>query len=102
MICGGLEGDKRRLADVLMADTPSASSPPAMRSAFRDWTADHAHDRDLAEMALAHTIGDKTEFAYLRSNLLEPRSGLMQAWAAFVTAGNPQRSGRWDGPRVPV
>ena len=52
-----------------------------MRSAFRDWCGEQGEDRELAEIALAHAIGDATEQAYARSDLLERRRGLMQRWA---------------------
>jgi integrase len=56
------------------------------RSTFRDWAADQtAHPRDVAEMALAHTIKDKSEAAYRRSDMLERRARLMQDWATYCT-----------------
>ena len=54
------------------------------RSTFRDWAAERtAYPRDVAEMALAHTIGDKVEAAYRRGDLFEKRARLMQDWADF-------------------
>jgi integrase len=56
-----------------------------MRSAFRDWTAEETtHANEIAEMALAHAIGNKVERAYRRGDLLERRRALMEDWAAFV------------------
>jgi hypothetical protein len=40
--------------------------------------------REVAETALAHAIGDKTEAAYRRGDLFEKRRRLMKRWAAFV------------------
>ena len=37
-------------------------------------------------MALAHAIGDKTEAAYRRGELMKKREAMMEAWAGFVTA----------------
>ena len=55
------------------------------RSTFRDWAAEQtSFPREVAEAALAHTNKDKTEAAYLRSDFLEPRRQLMEAWAAFA------------------
>ena len=54
-----------------------------MRSAFRDWCADSGVSREVAEAALAHTVGG-TEGAYLRSDVLERRRGVMQAWADYL------------------
>lgn len=59
------------------------------RSAFRDWAGDAtSFPRELAEAALAHVVGDQTERAYRRSDALEKRSKLMEAWAAFCQSGN--------------
>jgi integrase len=51
------------------------------RSTFRDWAAERtAFPREVAEMALAHTIGDKVEAAYRRGDLFEKRQKMMDAW----------------------
>ena len=55
------------------------------RSTFRDWAAEcTAFPREVAEMALAHTIGDSVEAAYRRGDLFDKRRDLMEAWAEFV------------------
>src|SRR5580704_10395794 len=54
------------------------------RSSFRDWTGNETHfPRELAEAALAHVVADKAEQAYRRSDALEKRRTLMEAWAAY-------------------
>lgn len=54
------------------------------RSTFRDWAAEQTnYPREVAEMALAHAIGDKVEAAYRRGDLFEKRTKLMQAWADY-------------------
>ena len=54
------------------------------RSSFRDWAGDATNfPRDLAEMALAHRVGDETELAYRRGAAVEKRRKLMEAWARF-------------------
>lgn len=56
------------------------------RSSFRDWGSEETDfPREVLEMALAHTIADKTEAAYRRGALLEKRRTLMEAWAAYCT-----------------
>jgi len=53
------------------------------RSAFRDWCGNETpFPRDIAEAALAHTI-QGVEAAYRRSDALEKRRALMQAWAQY-------------------
>ena len=70
------------------------------RSSFRDWAAESTnHPREVAEQALAHTLGDKVEAAYRRGDLFEKRRRLMGQWGTFCTgptikdAGNVLRVG---------
>jgi len=57
------------------------------RSSFRDWAGDKTDfSRELAEAALAHTVGNATEAAYRRSDAFDKRRKLMDAWAGFVTS----------------
>lgn len=54
------------------------------RSTFRDWAAEATnYPSDMAEMALAHSIGDKVEAAYRRGDMLKKRFRMMTDWAAF-------------------
>lgn len=60
------------------------------RSTFRDWCSERTnYPRDVAEMALAHTIGDKVEAAYRRGDLFEKRRRLMREWGKFATTVLP-------------
>ena len=55
------------------------------RSSFRDWCGDTtSFPREVAEAALAHKVGDEMERAYRRSDALEKRRKLMQAWADYI------------------
>ncbi|GJD32573.1 Prophage integrase IntA [Methylobacterium adhaesivum] len=57
------------------------------RSTFRDWVGDETnYQREVAEAALSHVVGDSTEAAYRRGDALEKRRELMLAWEAFVTS----------------
>ncbi|WP_322868288.1 tyrosine-type recombinase/integrase [Bradyrhizobium ottawaense] len=54
------------------------------RSSFRDWAGNvSSFPREVVETALAHVIGDKAEQAYRRSDALDKRRKLMEAWAAY-------------------
>lgn len=56
------------------------------RSTFRDWCAESTnYPSDVAEMALAHTLRDKTEAAYRRGDLFEKRARLMTDWARYCS-----------------
>ena len=37
-------------------------------------------------MSLGHTVGNKVERAYQRSDLLEKRAVLLEKWGAYITA----------------
>ena len=55
------------------------------RSSFRDWAAEATdYPQEMAEMALAHIVGNKVEAAYRRGDMLEKRRAMMQAWASFI------------------
>ena len=55
------------------------------RTSFRTWTQEKTnYPREIAEAALAHSLKDKAEAAYARSDLLEKRAEMMEAWAQFI------------------
>ena len=56
-----------------------------LRSSFRDWCAETGKARELAEAALAHTVGG-VEGAYFRSDLFQRRRALMQEWADYLNS----------------
>lgn len=54
------------------------------RSTFRDWAAEVTdYPREMAEMALAHTVSDQVEAAYRRGDMFEKRRQMMADWDAF-------------------
>jgi integrase len=60
------------------------------RSTFRDWAAERtAYPHDLAELCLAHKVGDATVQAYRRGDGLQKRIRLMQTWADFLDKPQP-------------
>ena len=69
------------LRDTGLAD---GATVHGFRSSFRDWCADTGKPREIAEAALAHTVGG-AEGAYFRSDLFERRRRLMDQWASFLT-----------------
>ena len=57
------------------------------RSAFRDWGGERTNaPRELLEVALAHALGNQTESAYTRGDLLEKWRRVMQQWATHLAA----------------
>ena len=68
-----------------ISDIPGrVATAHGFRSTFRDWCSEQGYSRDLAERALAHTLKNKVEAAYHRTDLLEQRVPMMQAWADYV------------------
>lgn len=60
------------------------------RSSFRDWASEvTTHNHEVAEMALAHTIGNQVEAAYRRGSLYLKRVRLMDDWAAYCESAEP-------------
>jgi integrase len=65
------------------------------RSSFRDWCSERTNvPAAVAELALAHTVGDKTIAAYSRSDLFERRRRLMNQWATFCNTEEPHEQGK--------
>lgn len=75
------------------SDTPGRfATAHGFRSSFRDWASEHGYARDLAERALAHTVANKVEAAYHRTDLLEQRRPLMETWANHIFSIEPTES----------
>jgi len=74
---------------MLLRDMAPGTTVHGMRSAFRDWAGEMTHfAREVAEMALAHEVGDQTERAYRRGDALEKRRELMQQWFHYLSIAN--------------
>jgi integrase len=57
------------------------------RSTFRDWVAERTtFPAEVAEMALAHIVGTKTQRAYHRGDLMAKRRTLAENWAEYCGA----------------
>jgi integrase len=64
------------------------------RSTFRDWVAEQTDcPSAVAEMALAHSIGNAVEAAYRRGDMLDKRRPLMARWEKYCAA-SPRTMGR--------
>jgi len=80
---GGVLSDMTLTAVLRRLAVPAV--PHGMRSTFRDWAAERTtYPNEMAEMALAHTIGNKAEAAYRRGDLMERRRQMMSDWAEFL------------------
>ncbi len=60
--------------------------PHGLRSTFRDWVAERtSFPGEMAEVALAHKIGNAVEASYRRGDMIEKRRRMMGEWGAFLT-----------------
>lgn len=70
----------------VLRDMKVSATVHGFRSAFRDWCAEEtAVAGEIAEAALAHAIPNRVEAAYRRTDFLEKRRKLMDAWAAYCS-----------------
>ncbi|MCA2370707.1 tyrosine-type recombinase/integrase [Agrobacterium genomosp. 3 str. CIP 111-78] len=66
------------------------------RSTFRDWAAETTlHPDTIVEMALAHTIKDKTVAAYRRGDAFERRKQLMRQWSDYLSMTDKKYKEEW-------
>ena len=90
MQCGGREGltfpspKGTPLSDAtfpkLLLDLGVDAVPHGFRATFRNWAHKTGEDRQLAEEALAHVKGDRTEISYLTDDALQRRLAMMEKW----------------------
>jgi hypothetical protein len=77
------------MRQLLQTHIPNATVH-GMRATFRTWAREVARSPDdVAEVALAHSVGSKTVVAYKRTDLFDERHILMEKWAMWL-------DGEWD------
>lgn len=79
-------GSRYSLAHLLQQMTDTTATMHGFRSTFRDWAAENGVPDTIAEKCLMHVTGNAVVQAYQRSDLLEQRREVMQAWADAVFA----------------
>ena len=80
-------GESSLLHILRKVDLAARTTVHGFRRSFRSWAgectdADHA----VMELCLAHTVGSAVERAYARSDLMDKRRALLDAWAAAIGA----------------
>ena len=80
---GGYVDDRQLRRTVEVAGLNNRMSIHGLRSTFRDWCADSAQPRDIAEASLAHSVAG-VEGAYFRSDVFDRRRELMAAWDRYL------------------
>ena len=59
--------------------------PHGFRSSFRDWAREsYGGTWEAIELSLAHAVGSSVVAAYFRTDLLDERRSMMQAWANYL------------------
>ena len=93
----GVRGDKAIDPETMMRLLKALAGPDVtlhgFRSSFRTWAAEKTNfPREIAELALAHTVSSEVERAYQRSDMVEKRRAFMAAWAGFLARPTPEGS----------
>src|SRR5262249_56855557 len=74
------------IMSTLLRRTGNAVTPHGCRSSFRTWAGERTnYAREVVEAALAHVIGDASEQAYARGDMLARRRQLMEAWSEYCS-----------------
>ncbi len=73
----------RQTPGLLLRQDGIGGTAHGFRSSFRDFCAESGVDRATAEASLAHVVGG-VEGAYFRSDLLDARRAVVEAWAVHV------------------
>ncbi|MGB3794737.1 MAG: integrase arm-type DNA-binding domain-containing protein [Alteraurantiacibacter sp.] len=79
---------RREMSDMtllkILRDKGEDFTVHGFRSSFRDWAAEKTnYPGELAEAALAHTIANRVEAAYRRTDYIDKRRPMMEDWAKF-------------------
>jgi integrase len=86
---GGKEGaglSNAAMSELLkgMGYSPDYATVHGFRSTFKDWAGDMtAYPNEMSELAMAHTVDDKVEAAYRRSDMRAKRERMMADWASY-------------------
>ena len=74
------------------ATTGKQAVPHGLRSTFRTWVSDATeYPGELAEIALFHRVGDKTQQAYDRAAMVERRRVMMAEWGRVLAGREPAK-----------
>jgi integrase len=73
--------------------------PHGFRASFRTWAEEIAHfPHAVIEEAMGHIVGTQVERAYRRTDVLEQRRQLMDAWASHCEPGEPGKVIKFEKP----
>jgi len=73
-----------------------AATVHGFRSTFSNWCHEQtAHSAHTIEISLAHNVGTEVERAYRRTDMINKRRQLMEAWSRYCTS--PAKAGKAGG-----
>jgi integrase len=77
-------GQRHRAACWELVNRLEGGSVHGLRATFKTWAAERtSFPREIAELSLAHAVGNAVERAYSRTDLFDKRRKLMDAWADY-------------------
>jgi len=85
------ELDQRKVLGLIKGRKSTDGRPcdvHGLRSSFASWASEMRYPPELIEMALSHAVGDAVQRAYQRSDKINHRREMMEAWAKFATGGS--------------
>ena len=81
----GKEVSDTQLGRIMQRHAPGMK-PHGLRSTFKDWSRERTtFAQDDVELCLSHVVGSATERAYARSDVLERRREIMEAYGRFAS-----------------
>jgi integrase len=81
-----LNADKTGKPIWLDADSKRRIVVHGFRSTLRTWAEERGFRREAAEQSLGHAVANQIEARYRRTDILDERRKLLDAWAAFCSA----------------
>ena len=72
----------------LMKSLSLDCSPHGYRTSFAVWAVENEWGVTLTDLALSHPVGNRVTRAYVRTDALEQRRPMMQAWNDYLNGGN--------------
>ena len=89
--------------EMLLRRMDAAYTVHGFRSSFKTWATEAtSFPNELSEAALAHVTGDQVERAYRRTDVLERRRELMEAWALFLDGTEMRITNYFSGSQVRI
>ena len=77
----------------LLRDMEFPYTMHGFRASFRTWATEATeYPHEMLELALAHSVGDETVRAYMRSSMVEKRRHLMEDWATYIEQSDKSES----------